>query len=391
MKILIATESYYPNISGVAVFSHNLARKMAENGHVVHVVAPSPKLNPYTEEIEGVFVHRLASKINPFRKGYYISKSPFFKIRELMEEIRPDIIHLQDPAAISLATLMRARKMKIPVVVTNHFALDYVTSYLPLLRPIHPLIRFFLGTYLGWLYNRADVLTCPSQKIAEYFISRRLKSQPIVISNGVDLGRFMPEYGDRKSILSRWKIDQSKPIILYVGRLDVDKKVSLLVQAMSTILQKTAAHLILVGEGKERENLQKIAKELGMAKSVTFTGLIANGDLVLPKIYQDATLFVNPCPIEAQGISVLEAMASGLAVVAANSGALPEVIKSGQNGYLFEPNNQEDLAQKISSILNEPQKIKKMGQKSLEIIESHKVENTFSKFETIYKSLINNK
>jgi glycosyltransferase involved in cell wall biosynthesis len=387
MKILIATESFYPNISGVAVFSYNLAHEMALAGHEVFVVAPSPKLIPFIEDRGGIKIFRLASRKNPFRKGYYISKSPFLSVKKIVNEIRPDVIHLQDPAAISLSALIAARRLKIPVVVTNHFALDYVTSYLPWAKPIHPLIHTVLNAYLGWIYNRAQVLTCPSQMIANHFIKRNLKSQPIVISNGVDLGRFMPFYGDRASALRDWQVPKNEPIILYVGRLDVDKQTGLLIKTMALVVKKVQCHLILIGEGKEIDDLKKMVKDLQIENHVTFTGFISNDSDLLPRIYQNATVFTNPCSIEAQGISVLEALATGLPIVAANGGALPELIKNNQNGYLFEPGNVEDLAAKLIKILTDQNLAKKMGEKSLEIVESHMFENTFNRFEEIYSKL----
>ncbi len=387
MKILIATESFYPNISGVAVFSYNLAKMLAQNGHELYVIAPSTNGDFYFEKIDQIKIYRLKSRQNPWRKGHFISKAPFKKVAQIINEVKPDVIHLQDPAAISLATLLVARRQKIPVVVTNHFSLDYVVSYLKWLKPIHFVIRFILNTYLGWFYNRAQVLTCPSKQIADYFTDRHLKSKPIVISNGVDLGRFMPEYGDRESVLNQWKIPANKSILLYVGRLDVDKNIEILLRALPKVLAKKQIQLLLVGEGKIMNQMKDLVKELKIEPNVTFTGQIDNQNNNLPKIYQVAAIFINPCPIETQGIAVLEAMASGLPIVAANGGALPELIKDSENGYLFKSDDSADLAQKIIQILSDSKLAQKMGQKSLEIVEAHKVENTFKEFEKIYEGL----
>ena len=134
MKILIATESYYPNISGVAVFTHNLSKKMQSQNHEIFVIAPSPNFKEYEEKIDGVRIFRLASKVNKFRQGYYVSKFPFLKVAKIIRKIKPDIIHLQDPVMISFSAMREAKKLKIPIVVTNHFSLEYVISYLPTVK-----------------------------------------------------------------------------------------------------------------------------------------------------------------------------------------------------------------------------------------------------------------
>lgn len=387
MKILICTESYYPNISGVAVFSHNLAIEMVKKNHQVFVIAPSPKFSEFTEIVDNVTIYRLKSRVNKFREGYFISRSPFKKVPEIIDKLNPDVIHLQDPAMISLAALRKARKLKIPVIVTNHFSLEYIVSYLPKLKIFHSLILFFMTHYLNWFYNQCQVLTCPTQTVAKRFKGPITKVELQVISNGVDLSRFIPYYGNSDSIRKRWKIPLLKPVILFVGRLDIDKNISLLIQAIPLILNQVDAHLVLVGSGKEKNNLIKLVKKLNITQSATFIDFIPYKEQWLPRIYQTAQIFINPCPMETQSIVALEAQATGLPLVVANSGALKELVKEGVNGYKFDPKNEKDLAEKIIKILTNKKLAQKMGEKSIEMVEGHLVENTHDRFEKIYQKL----
>ncbi|MCL5407307.1 MAG: glycosyltransferase [Patescibacteria group bacterium] len=387
MKILIATESYYPNISGVAVFAHNLARKMVASGHEVFVIAPSPKMIAYEEKVDGIKIFRLASKTNPWRKGYYISRWPFRRVGQIIQAVMPDIIHLQDPALISLASLRKARKMKIPVVVTNHFSLEYTISYLPSLKIIHPLFLKVLRTYLGWFYNRADLLTCPTKTVAANFLKANLKTRVEVISNGVDLSRFMPFYGDTLYVRRKFKIPENLPLVLFVGRLDVDKDLKTLIKAIPYVLKEVEAHFVIVGEGKIKTTLEQMVKKSQVSKNVTFIGFIPHDNEILPRIYQMSQVFINPCPSETQSIVVLEAQATGLPVVLANAGALPELVKDGVNGFLFKPSDELDLAKKINQILENTGKAQKMGESSLEKLESHLVDTTHNLFEKNYLRL----
>lgn len=389
MKILIATESYYPNVSGVAVFAHNLAMKMVQHGHQVFVIAPSPKFTEYEEIVDGIKIFRLASKINSFRQGYYVSRWPFKEVSLIISKIKPDVIHLQDPALISLAVLRQARKMKIPVVVTNHFSLEYVVSYLPQLKIFHPIIFFFISRYLNWFYNQCQILTCPTKTIAQKFKGPITKVKLEVISNGVDLSRFMPYYGDTLAVKRKFEIPPNLSLVLFVGRLDVDKDIKTLIKAIPDVLKKNQAHFVIVGEGKDKTNLREMANKLKIEKNITFIDFIPYNDKLLPKIYQMSQVFVNPCPSETQSIVVLEAQATGLPVVLANYGALPELVEDGINGFLFEPSNDADLAQKIIQILKNKKMSKKMGERSLEKLEAHLVDDTHNRFEEMYLKLSN--
>jgi glycosyltransferase involved in cell wall biosynthesis len=388
MKILICTESFYPNISGVAVFTRNLAQKMAKRGHSVTLIAPSPKYTPYQEILEGVRIQRLPSKKNKYREGYFISKSPFLRVSKIIEEFRPDVIHLQDPAGICFATLRKARKLKIPVVVTNHFSLEYIVSYLsPFFKTFQSLILFVIARYLNWFYNQCQVLTCPTQTVAKRFKGPITKVRLEVISNGVDLSRFMPYYGDISSLKRKWQIPLKRKVILFIGRLDVDKEVETLINAIPKVIKKIDAHLVIIGGGKEKENLIQRVKDYQLTSRVTFIDFIPYEDKILPKAYQMAEVFVNPCPHETQSIVTLEAQATGLPVVVANSGALPELVKNEINGLCFRPGDDQDLAAKIIKVLTNKTLAKKMGQKGLEMIEEHLVNDTYKKYEEIYQKL----
>lgn len=387
MKILIATESYYPNISGVAVFAHNLAKKMVQNSHEVFVIAPSPKFKSYIEKVDGIKIFRLESKINRFREGYFVSKWPFKAVRKIINEVQPDVIHIQDPALISLATLRSARRKKIPIVVTNHFSLEYVVSYLPALKIIHPLFLRIATVYLEWFYGKCDLLTCPTKTVAKRFREDKIKTKIEVISNGVDLSRFMPYYGKDYVTRNKFKIPLNIPLVLFVGRLDVDKDLKTLIKAVPFVLEKIEAHFFILGDGKEKNNLQNLAEELKINKNITFVDFIPHDEKILPKIYQMTQVFVNPCPSETQSIVVLEAQATALPVVLANAGALPELVKENVNGYLFKPGDEEDFARNITKVLKNKSLAKKFGENSLEKLESHLVDNTHDRFEKIYLEL----
>ncbi len=385
LTIVIGTESYYPTISGVSVFSRLLARAMVSRGHSVHIICPSTRFASFEEMDHGVHVHRIRSRKNPFRKGHRNSVFSYGPIQFLLQQIKPDIIHLQDPLGTSKAILRCAGKMRTPIVMTNHFAFDYVLSYLPWLAFAHPMITKWLEQYLISMYDRCDYVTFPSETIRRTFGAHKLTVPSEAISNGVSLEQFFPSF-NYDEMKAAYHIPDL-PLVLHVGRLDQDKGSHLVLESFYQAQQVVPCHLIICGEGNMKEALQQQVRQLGLSSAVTFIGFI-NHQTELPQIYQMADLFVTASTIETQGIVALEAMASGLPLVVPHAGALPELVKDGVNGYLFEPGNVGAMAKSTLQILQHPDVAEHMGERSLEMVEEHELSRTIHKFETIYREVI---
>lgn len=389
MRILITSESYYPNVSGVAVFSYYLAKNMALRGHQVFILtAGEKKQKKYKIEKEnGNTIYRLKSVYNPFRKGYRFTLWPYISVKKIIDQIQPDLIHMQDPSPISMCTLFVSRK-KTPIIITNHFSLDYILSYLKLPAPFDSWLKSYFSKYLRWFYAHAEILTCPTPTVARYLKQKNIHQNALAISNGVDLEQFFPYYGDTDKLKIKYQIPLNEKIVLYVGRFDKDKKVEILIRAMTKILaEKNGVHFILCGDGKQRKKYLHLIERTGIKNKVTVIGFLGHHKEI-PRIYQMANVFATPSPIETQGIVVLEAMASALPVVGADAGALPELIKNNINGFTFNLNDENDFAEKILKILNDEKMARKMGERGLELVEKHSLEKTYDKFEKIYGKVV---
>lgn len=387
MKIIIGSESFAPNISGVAVHAELLASNLCKAGHTVYVFAPSRKYaSGYDPGTEKYKIFRLKSVVNPFREGFRVAFLPSRDVEREVRRIKPDLIHLQDPTSICSALLKIGRKMNIPVVATNHFSLKYVTSYLKFLKPLHPQIHYILGKYLSGFYNKTSPVFCPTETVKKELQEWGVKTKIEAISNGVDLGRFF-SYSAPSTIREKYHLPINKTV-LYVGRIDKDKSIEVLVNAIPMIAKKSNAHFIFAGLGDEIPKMQTLAKKLGVSNLVSFLGRIDHESEDLPLIYQTADVFCIPSTIETQSIVTLEAMASGLPVVAANSGALPELVRDGQNGYLFKPGDSEGLAKKVISILNSPTAAKKMSAVSLQIVSGHAILQSLAKIIANYEEIL---
>ncbi|MGE5415148.1 MAG: glycosyltransferase [Acidobacteriota bacterium] len=389
MRVLIGSESFYPNVSGVSVTALNLATYLVEKGHEVVVAAPSPTGEFYIEDFPGgIKVWRVFSVSNPWRSNFKVSLFPERRLMALVDEWQPDVIHLQDPNAICLALIKAADKWGIPTLISHHFTLDYILTYVRLLKPVHPYIKRMLTKRMIKIYNSCRYVLCPSETVKTYLVEGGLKVPVIAISNGVDLDRFF-SYEPESSIRASFGLP-ALPIVLYVGRIDPEKSIKTLLQAAPMVLANCKVHFVLCGNGKAVNSIKRRIDRHHLEQHFTFLGPFDHESSDLPRVYQTASCFVIPSPYESQSIVTLEAMASGLPVVAAASGALPELVGDGENGFLFNPGDPGDLAMKLNMLLDNTEMRKRMGLCSLEKVVQHNLEENLHKIEEIYTRVVGN-
>lgn len=199
-------------------------------------------------------------------------------------------------------------------------------------------------------------------------------------SNGIEISDYeLAEGADAGKVPGELRI-------AFVGRLAEEKNVDVLIEALS-LLPDTLEHVVLdiAGGGELREALEQKAHDCGVSDRVIFRGFVP--DERLPEVYQMADVFCQPGTAELQSLVSLEAMSASTPVVLANALALPHLVEEGVNGYLFEPNNAQDLAKKLEAVLSLPAaEREQMGRESRRIVGFHSAENTWRTFEELYVS-----
>jgi len=387
MKILIATDTYYPDVNGAAYFTYRLATILAKRGHNVFVMCPSQSFKNTVSNDKGVTVYGIRSISIPVYQNFRIS--PLFisrTIRGAVEEISPDIVHIQNHFLIGKQAVSAAKKLGIPVIGTNHFMPENLVHYLHLPETAERWLRKFAWRECIRIFRQLDFVTTPTKTAVALLKNAGFSKDVMPISCGIDLDRFKPT-NDGAYLERRFAIPTDKPVLLYVGRLDKEKRIDLILRALPDILRVTSVHLVLAGIGKEKQKLEELTEKLGIQKAVTFTGFVPDEDL--QNIYRIADIFVIAGIAELQSIVTMEAMASGLPVVAVNAMALPELVHDGENGYLFSDGDKQMLAEKIIAILTNQTMRTQMSKKSLEIIKDHDINKIIEKYESIYNEIIN--
>jgi 1,2-diacylglycerol 3-alpha-glucosyltransferase len=388
MRILIAGECYYPGSNGQAVFTIHLAEGLAAAGNEVMALVPSDHASPKLEHLNGVLVRRQATAdFSRFKPEMFVTSPWDPGIEHIVREFDPQVIHIQDHYPLSRNALRAAHRLEIPILGTNHFLpenlLPFVPRFLPLRRA--QVIRFLWWTMLS-VYDHLDAITTPTETAAAILRQQPLHVPVQAISCGVDTQHFYPRPSlDRAAIRARFKLDPDRPLFLYVGRLEGEKRLDILLRALA--LQKNSdARLAIGGKGSQAHALAALARHLGIADKVTFTGYISHEDL--PLLLGAADIFCMPSPEELQSIATLEAMSSAKPVLAADARALPELVTSGVNGMLFRPNDAEDAARAMQQLLDGAPVWEQMGAAGLARSRAHSLENTIRRYEGVYRTLI---
>ncbi len=386
MRLLLVSESYWPNADGGALFERRLVLGMIARGHHVAVWAPSTSLKSYDEADSGYIIHRERSVTFWANAKYKVSLMPFWHARQVIRREKPDVIHIHNCYWMGLSAMFWGRHYHIPVVATNHFmpenALMNVKSSGPFYKPLHRLIWAFLV----WFHNRANFVTSPTPTAVSLLHKHGLKTPAKAISNGIDTSVFHPGI-KADAVRKKYGIKSTEPVILYLGRLDGEKRIDLILDAMPAILKQQPAQLVLAGFGKSMDGLKAQAKKLGIAGEVIFTGYLDEADK--PALYNAASLFVISSPAELQSIVTLEAMATGLPIVAVDVAALKELCHDGENGFLFTLGDTAGLAHAINHIIGDKTLAKEFSRESMNIVhEFHTTEVMFDSYENVYQQLI---
>ena len=385
MRILMVSHGYPPIVSGVTLVVQKIARAMVRKGHAVTVVTASEGGDLYYDEDEGVRLVRVRSAPNPFWKEGPIPFIGQKDLGEIIAETQPEILHAHDAAILGLQLSRLSRKADPPLIATCYYVPRFVARYLTWNDEPQEVVESMVWAYSTWLFNQLDHVVFATSAHREHFLQEGLRVPTTIISNGVDTTRYHPLDGQAEDVEVRYGLP-SGPRILFVGRLAKDKEIDILIQAMPHVCAEREAHLLLVGRGDERARLEEFTEESGLQHCVHFFGFVPEEDM--PALYRAVDLFAIASICEVQSLPTLQAVATGLPVVAADAVALPELVHDGINGFLVPPREPGAMAEAMLSILSDPGLAARMGQASLSIARPHAETHTFDLYENLYRQML---
>lgn len=383
MNILLATETYLPWITGVSVSTDNIARYLTAHGHSVTIVCPTPIAKGEVAQIPNCKVVHIPAYPFTFYnlRATAIIPLAFHPINNLMKNEKFDIVHIQEPGETGVVALILARNHKIPVAGYLHFIPEQLDRVLwgtteRLLTPI-------INIYVRFIYDRYDFVMTPSHFFKNYLKFLGVKTPIEVVSNGVETQKFLPTSTDYK-FRKKYGIPKKSVVYFYLGRLDGDKNVHTLVKAMPLV--SAEVHLLIIGKGKHLNSLHRLAGNLKVSKKITWIDFISNEEMV--NAYHASDVFTIMSPYEGQSIVALQAAASGLPIIAASAGALPEICRDNENGFLVNTYDYKTLAEKMNILAKDEKMRQKFGNESRKISLLHQRPKVLHQLEVIYGRLI---
>lgn len=342
MRVGLFTNNYLPMLGGVSTAVETVRAVLARLGHEPVVVAPRMRGAPEREP--GVI--RVPAVPAPTHPDFALPLPLSPDLARRLAALDLDVVHAQHPFLLGQAGRRLARRRGCPFVFTYHTRYDEYAHYVPLPRPLVARQAVLWSTRFA---NRADLVIAPSAALAARLRAQGVTRPIEVLPTGVDLARFEP--GDRTRARMILGLGPG-PLLLYVGRLDREKNVAFLLDAFERV---TAVHptarLTLVGRGTEEETLRRRTVARGIAGRVRFVGGVPPSSVA--PYYQAADVFVFSSTTETQGLAVLEAMASGLPVVAVRAAGVEEAVLDGVSGLLV-PEEREAFAGAVLELLQDP-------------------------------------
>lgn len=347
MNIGLFTETYYPEINGVAASVYVLKEELEKQGHNVYVFtttspgAPKDEKNVYR-------VHSLPCiLISDRRVGLLYQR----KTASIIKKLNLDIIHTNTEFSLGIFGRIMAKELKIPIIHTYHTIYEDYTHYITKGVLLDNKAKKAVRAFSKVCCNTVDEVIVPTEKVKELLRAYHVKRHIEVIPSGIDLdkfdeGRYQAEELDE--IRTEYGIQKNDKVILYLGRLSQEKNMEELLSYMPFYMKKHEdAKFVIVGDGPASSHLKNMVKGLSCEKSILFLGEKPYDEV--GKYYQLGDVFVSASNSETQGLTFIEAMASGLPVIAKEDKCLNGIMEEGGNGFFFR--SQEEFVHALDNVL----------------------------------------
>ncbi len=386
MRIALFSDTYLPEINGVAIHVAALKEGLEALGHEVLVVTTTPK-DKTSFDSNGV-LHCPSIQLKKIY-GYGLSMPINMRQFNIIRKFNPDVIHIHTEFGIGLFGILVSKMLRRPVIYTLHTIYDdYVYYVVP--RPLVKTGQRVFYKYIKSLYKRATVITGPSPKSLEYLNNAGLHRIIEIIPNPVDVERFSLENVEREEVAqvrSKYNIPNDAFVGCIVSRVGKEKSIDVLLDYIAKYSTKNEKfRFLIVGDGPAKKDLEAQAKRLGIDKAVIFTGKVPNGQL-LP-YYAACDVFLTASLSDTNSISMLEAMSMGLPIIQRE-----DIINKGQvvenvNGFIF--TDEHSFGEKLDLVYNmsavDRVELSKRVRNS--VIQSNTKNNMAAKIVSVYENAI---
>lgn len=387
MRVGIFTDQYYPLISGVVTSIKMLKDGLESLGHKVYIFTSFDE-RTVTELISDDVIN-IPGRSYPFKNlkdyRFTFTHRRFIKI---VKKYNLDIIHLQTEFNIAKIAKLAHKKLKLPVVHTMHTLWsDYFKYVSPFFdKHFHKLMEKGLRVlFMNTCAKMSEIQIVPTKKVYEQKEKYGLGKELRIIPTGIELDRFYPANLDKERIanLKKELNINNEFVFLYIGRTSEEKNIPTLLNSYAKANLKNTK-FILVGGGPELEDLKELAKNLNIDDNVIFTGLVEWKDI--PYYYQLGDVFINASQSETQGLTYIEALASGLPLLVQKDECIEDVVVDYYNGLFFD--GEVELTKKMKEIVKAPDTLKTIKSNTLSSVDNYSKEQFTKNILNIYNEAI---
>jgi 1,2-diacylglycerol 3-alpha-glucosyltransferase len=384
LRIAFFTNYYHPVVNGVVRSVASFREILTKQGHIVFIFAQSA--NEYKDDEPFIFRYPSLSLPLPVDIATVIPVSSF--VDQLLPILKLDVIHTHHPILLGQTAASKAADLNVPLVFTFHTQYWEYTHYVPFPQEaIQDFLKNAIHTWLKVFMQKCQHIVIPSESMKEILIKDYgLEDYYTVIPTGTDLKPFLRADGKTLRQSHGWQDDK---VIVSIGRLASEKNWETLLRAAAQVYaQHPNMRLVLIGDGPDKQTLEALAAELGIAERVTFTGQVPFDEV--PAYLKAADIFSFASVTETQGLVTIEAMAAGLPVVAVDGSGTHDIVDQGKDGFLVE-NDPNALASAINEMLCNPQQMKQFSANTLKKAKTFDANRLGKQMIKVYEQAIQDK
>lgn len=383
LRIGLFTDTYAPQVNGVSISLQLISDGLRRRGHQVTIFAP--RFPGYEDNETNVM--RLPSLKYLNNPPIYVAVLGTPRSTWSLTRKHFDVLHAHSPASVGLLAYLTASTKRLPLIYTYHTSITDYTHYVKFIGG-SSIIKHAASWFSTTSTNLGDQIVVPSPKFHRLLLEQKVKRPIHIIPNGINLGGFKSAKSPG-SFRNRLGMQPDAPILLSVGRIDPEKRLDFLIDAFDRIADHVpTARLVFAGDGSARKKLEEHAASVRSKDRIHFLGMVNRADL--PDLLHDAAVFLSASTTEVHPISVIEAIAAGLPVLAVQDEAFEGMVIDGENGHqtLLDVNVYSDT---LLSLLKDPERLIRYGKRSAELSEKYSIEGQVRALENLYiESILQN-
>lgn len=376
MRILLTTDTFSPSINGVVISINNLYKELIKRGHEVRILTLSFTGYSYKEG-DIYYLRSFNARIYPGARGTLSYKNRF--IKEIIEW-SPDIVHSHTEFCTLIHAKYIRKTLKIPHIHTYHTMYEDYLCYvfkgmLISKRRAMKIIRRLIGS--------VDEIVAPTQKAKSSLIAYGINKPISIIPTGIDLSRFrlVEQYRQKiEELRMSIGLKETDKVLIFLGRLGKEKNIDEIIMNVKELNESQDIKMLIVGGGPYADNLKKLVDKLELNEKIIFTGMVPPEDV--PLYYSLANIFVTASTSETQGLTYIEALASGLPVVCRYDEAVEGLINNGFNGYMYR--SKSEFKESIKALIKNSDDIQGFREKAKSSVERFSLDVFASEVEKLY-------